>query len=455
MRLVTLLKLQKRVAKLVKIVNVIGGGLAGCEATYQLAKRGVKVRLYDMKPNKFSPAHKNKNLAELVCSNSLKSDDITTSGGLLKEELRQLDSLVISVADKTRVPAGSSLSVDREKFSEEITKVISSFENVEIISKEVTKIDTSVPTIIATGPLTSEGLFEEIFDLVGQKGLYFFDAIAPIVEYDSIDFNKAYIRDRYDKNEGEPSYINCPFNKEEYLKFYNELISAQTVPLKDFEKRKVYEGCMPIEILASRGEDAIRFGPLKPVGLKDPRTGLTPYAVVQLRKETLGCDYYNIVGFQTNLTYPEQKRVFRLIPGLENAEFLRLGTCHKNTYISSPNTLKETYQMIKYPNIFFAGQITGVEGYVESISSGLVAGLNMYAYVSGLDAVKFDRSTLVGALGKYVSSATGDFQPMSANMGLINYGDIKIKDKKEKNRKLAEISLESIKKSKEIIDKWN
>lgn len=438
-----------------KIVNVIGGGLAGCEATYQLAKRGVKVRLYDMKPNKFSPAHKNKNLAELVCSNSLKSDDLTTSGGLLKEELRRLDSLVISVADKTRVPAGSSLSVDREKFSEEITKVISSFENVEIISKEVTKIDTSVPTIIATGPLTSEGLFEEIFDLVGQKGLYFFDAIAPIVEYDSIDFSKAYIRDRYDKNEGEPSYINCPFGREEYLKFYNELISAQTVPLKDFEKRKVYEGCMPIEILASRGEDAIRFGPLKPVGLKDPRTGQTPYAVVQLRKETLGCDYYNIVGFQTNLTYHEQKRVFRLIPGLENAEFLRLGTCHKNTYICSPNTLNESYQMLKYPNIFFAGQITGVEGYVESISSGLVAGLNMYAYVSGLDAVNFDRSTLIGALSKYVSSATGDFQPMSANMGLINYGDLRIKDKKEKNRKLAEISLDNIQKVKEIIDKWN
>lgn len=438
-----------------KIVNIIGGGLAGCEATYQLAKRGVKVRLYDMKPNKFSPAHKNKNLAELVCSNSLKSDDITTSGGLLKEELRRLDSLVISVADKTRVPAGSSLSVDREKFSEEITRVISSFDNVEIISQEVTNIDTSVPTIIATGPLTSEGLFEEIFRLVGGSGLYFFDAIAPIVEYDSIDFNKAYIRDRYDKNEGEPSYINCPFTKEEYLRFYNELISAESVKLKDFEKRKVYEGCMPIEILASRGEDAIRFGPLKPVGLKDPRTGQTPYAVVQLRKETLGCDYYNIVGFQTNLTYPEQKRVFRLIPGLENAEFLRLGTCHKNTYISSPNVLKSTYQMIKYPNIFFAGQITGVEGYVESISSGLVAGLNMYAYIMGLDAVEFDKTTLVGALGKYVSSATGDFQPMSANMGLINYGDIKIKDKKEKNKKLADISLGNIQKVKEIIDKWN
>lgn len=438
-----------------KIVNVIGGGLAGCEATYQLAKRGVKVRLFEMKPKKFSPAHKNKNLAELVCSNSLKSDDITTSGGLLKEELRRLDSLVIRVADETRVPAGSSLSVDREKFSQRITEIISSFDNVEIIHDEVSHIDTSVPTIVATGPLTSDSLSDEIFKLVGKDRLYFFDAIAPIVEYDSIDFNKAYIKDRYDKCDGEPSYINCPFNKEEYLRFYNELINGQTVPLKDFEKRKVYEGCMPIEILASRGEDAIRFGPLKPVGLKDPRTGVTPYAVVQLRKETFANDYYNIVGFQTNLTYPEQKRIFRLIPGLENAEFLRLGTCHKNTYISSPNNLKETYQMIRYPNVFFAGQITGVEGYVESISSGLVAGLNMYAFVMGLDEVTFDKSTLIGALSKYVSSCSGDFQPMSANMGLINFGEIKIRDKKGKNRKLAEISLNNIEKVKEIIDKWN
>lgn len=438
-----------------KVVNVIGGGLAGSEATYQLAKRGIKVRLFEMKPKKFSPAHKNTNLAELVCSNSLKSDDITTSGGLLKEELRKLDSLIIKVADETRVPAGSSLSVDREKFSSRITEIISSMDNVEIIHDEVTHIDINTPTIIATGPLTSEKLFDEIFDLVGKDRLYFFDAIAPIVEYDSIDFSKAYIKDRYDKCDGEPSYINCPFTKEEYLRFYNELINGETVSLKDFEKRKVYEGCMPIEILASRGEDAIRFGPLKPVGLRDPKTGTTPYAVVQLRKETFANDYYNIVGFQTNLTYPEQKRIFRLIPGLENAEFLRLGTCHKNTYISSPNNLKETYQMIKYPNIFFAGQITGVEGYVESVSSGLVAGLNMYAFLMGLDEVIFDKSTLIGALGKYISSCSGDFQPMSANMGLINFGEIKIRDKKEKNRKLAEISINNIENIKEIIEQWN
>lgn len=437
------------------VVNIIGGGLAGCEATYQLAKRGVNVRLYDMKPQKFSPAHKNKNLAELVCSNSLKSDDIATSGGLLKEELRRLDSLIIRVADETRVPAGASLSVDREKFSEKITEIISSFPNVEIVREEVTSIDTSIPTIIATGPLTSEGLSSEIFKLVGSDGLYFFDAIAPIVEYDSINFDIAYIKDRYDKCDGEPSYINCPFTKEQYLNFYNELINGEIVNLKDFEKNRVYEGCMPIEVLAKRGEDAIRFGPLKPVGLKDPKTGVTPYAVVQLRKETFANDYYNIVGFQTNLTYPEQKRIFRLIPGLENAEFLRLGTCHKNTYIYSPTNLKETYQMIKYPNIFFAGQITGVEGYVESISSGLVAGLNMYAYINNLDEVIFDKSTLIGALCKYVAYKVGDFEPMSANMGLINFGEFKIKDKKEKNKKLAEKSLQNIEKIKETIDRWN
>ncbi len=434
-------------------VNVIGGGLAGAEASYQLAKRGVQVRLYDMKPKKFSPAHKNKNLGELVCSNSLKSNDITTSGGLLKEELRRLDSMVIGVADKTRVPAGSSLSVDREKFSEEITRILNSFDNIEIISEEVTHIDTSIPTIIATGPLTSDALSEEISKLLGREGLYFFDAIAPIVEYDSINFDIAYIKDRYDKGDGD--YINCPFTKEQYLSFYNELVSGEIVNLKDFEKNKVYEGCMPIEVLAKRGEDAIRFGPLKPVGLRDPRTNETPYAVVQLRKETFANDYYNIVGFQTNLTYPEQRRIFRMIPGLENAEFLRLGTSHKNTYIYSPGNLNEAYQMIKYPNIFFAGQITGVEGYVESISSGLVAGLNMYAYLKGYDLLSFDKRTLIGALTKYISSKAGDFEPMSANMGLINFGEFKIKDKKEKNAKLSEISLENISKIKETIDKWN
>lgn len=431
---------------MIKTVQIIGGGLAGSECAYQLAKRGVHVKLYDMKP-KFTEAHKNVNLAELVCSNSLKSNEISTAGGLLKEELRELDSLLIRVADETRVPAGASLSVDREKFSARITEILSSMENIEIIREEIVDIDTSIPTVIASGPLTSEGLASKIIELVGEKELYFFDAIAPIVTYDSINFDIAYIKDRYDKGEGD--YINCPFDKDQYLKFYNELINGEIVHLKDFEKNKVYEGCMPIEVLAKRGEDSIRFGPLKPVGLRDPRTGKTPYAVVQLRKETFGNDYYNIVGFQTNLTYPEQKRIFRLIPGLENAEFLRLGTMHKNTYIQSPKVLKETFQMKDYPNIFFAGQITGVEGYVESIASGLVAGLNMFNYLNGKNGILFDKHTLIGALCKYIAYKSGDFQPMSANMGLINYEEFKIKDKKQKNLKLAEISLNYIRELKE------
>ena len=424
-----------------KIVNVIGGGLAGCECAYQLAKRGVFVNIFDMKP-KFTPAHKNENLAELVCSNSLKSNDITTAGGLLKEELRQLDSLLIKVADETRVPAGNSLSVDRNLFSQKVTDYLSKMPNIKIIRQEITEIDTSVPTIIATGPLTSDSLSKEIVKLIGSDSLYFFDAIAPIVAYDSIDFNIAYIKDRYDKGNGD--YINLPFTKEEYLNFYNELINGEIVNLKDFEKNKVYEGCMPIEVLAKRGEDSIRFGPLKPVGLKDPKTNKTPYAVVQLRKESFVNDYYNMVGFQTNLTYPEQKRIFSMIPGLQNAEFLRLGTMHKNTYINAPNILKETYQMIKYPNIFIAGQISGVEGYVESISSGLVAGINMYAYLNNLNEITFDKHTLIGALCKYIANKSGDFQPMSANMGLINYDLIKMKNKKDKNKILADNSLKLI-----------
>lgn len=425
-----------------KYVKIIGGGLAGCEAAYQLAKRGVQVKLYDMKP-KFTPAHKNVNLGELVCSNSLKSNEITTAGGLLKEELRLLDSLLIKIADETRVPAGSSLSVDRELFAKKITQTLEDMSNVEIIREEILDIDTTIPTIIASGPLTSDGLATQIKKLVGSEELYFFDAIAPIVAYDSINFDIAYIKDRYDKGDGD--YINCPFSKEEYLNFYNELINGEIVQLKDFEKNKVYEGCMPIEVLAKRGEDSIRFGPLKPVGLRDPKTGKTPYAVVQLRKETFGNDYYNIVGFQTNLTYPEQKRIFRLIPGLENAEFLRLGTMHKNTYIQSPNVLKETYQMKEYPNVFFAGQITGVEGYIESISSGLVAALNMYNYLENKGEILFDKHTIIGALCKYIAYKVGNFEPMSANMGLINFDEFKERDKKIKNQRLADISIASLK----------
>ena len=432
-----------------KIVNIIGGGLAGSECAYQLAKRGIHVKLYEMKP-KFTDAHKNINLAELVCSNSLKNNEITTAGGLLKEELRKLDSLLIRVADKNRVPAGSSLSVDREKFSQEVTDILSNMENIEIIREEVTDIDVDIPTVIASGPLTSDALSKNIMKLVGEEELYFFDAIAPIVSFDSINFDIAYIKDRYDKGDGD--YINCPFDKGQYLKFYNALIGGESVKLKDFEKSKVYEGCMPIEVLASRGEDSIRFGPLKPIGLRDPRTNKTPYAVVQLRKETFGNEFYNIVGFQTNLTYPEQKRIFRLIPGLENAEFLRLGTMHKNIYIKSPKVLKETFQMRKYPNVFFAGQISGVEGYVESIASGMVVGLNMYQYLLGKDEILFDKHTIIGALCKYIAYKVGDFQPMGANMGLINYDEFKIRDKKEKNLKLAQISLSHIE---ELIKKEN
>ena len=436
-----------------KIVNIIGGGLAGCECAYQLAKRGIKVNLYDMKP-KFTPAHHNPNLAELVCSNSLKSNDILTAGGLLKEELRRLDSLLIRIADETRVPAGNSLSVDRNLFSQKVTDFISNMENVNIIREEIIDIDTSVPTIIATGPLTSDDLSKAISELLGTDGLYFFDAIAPIIAFDSINFDIAYFKDRYDK--GTKDYINCPFTKEEYLNFYNELINGEIVNLKDFEKNKVYEGCMPIEVLAKRGEDAIRFGPLKPVGLQDPKTNKTPYAVVQLRKESFVNDYYNIVGFQTNLTYPEQKRIFRMIPGLENAEFLRYGTMHKNTYIKSPGVLKETFQMIEYPNVFFAGQISGVEGYIESIASGLVAGLNMFAYLNEIEPIIFDKHTIIGALCKYVANKVGDFQPMSANMGLINYDEFRERDKKLKNQKLVDISLSKIEelKNKEKI-LWN
>ncbi len=434
-----------------KVVNIIGGGLSGCECAYQLAKRNITVNLYEMKP-KFTSAHHNINLAELVCSNSLKSNDILTAGGLLKQELRELDSLLIKVADECKIPAGASLAVDRELFSKKITEYLSNMKNISIIREEIKKIDTSFPTVIATGPLTSDDLSTNIIDMIGQDKLYFFDAIAPIVSFETINFDIAYFKDRYDK--GTKDYINCPFDKEQYLKFYNELISAETVELKDFEKNKVYEGCMPIEILAKRGEDAIRFGPLKPVGLEDPKTGKTPYAVVQLRRESFDNDYYNMVGFQTNLTYSEQKRIFRLIPGLENAEFERLGTMHKNTYINSPCVLNEHYQMKNQPNIFFAGQITGVEGYVESISSGLVAGINMFLYLNNLALIDFDKHTLIGALSKYIANKVGDFEPMSANLGLINYNEFKVKDKKQKNQKLAEISIAKIKEIKEKI-KWN
>ena len=421
---------------------VIGGGLAGAEATYQLLKRGVNVTLYEMKPVKFSPAHKNPNLAELVCSNSLKSNDIFTAGGLLKEELRKLDSLVISVADECRVPAGGALAVDREKFSQRITEKLRSFKNLTIVNKEVEQFDINIPTIVATGPLTSDKLANFLQKLMGEKYYYFFDAIAPIVSANTIDMSSAFVADRYDKGDGD--YINCPLNKEEYQEFHKALVEGEIVQLKDFENSKVFEGCMPIEVLAKRGEDAMRFGPLKPVGLTDPHTNSRPYAVVQLRKETLHNDLYNMVGFQTNLTYGEQKRIFSMIPALKNCEFVRFGNMHKNCFINAPKLL-ENYQLKSNKNIFIAGQLSGVEGYIESISSGLVCGINMYNMLIGNPFIEFDKETMIGALSYYISNADEKhFQPMSSNMGLVNYKFTDIRDKKEKNKKITENSLKLI-----------
>ena len=353
-----------------KNVIIIGGGLAGCEAAYQIAKRGIKVKLYEMKPQKFSPAHSNPDLAEIVCSNSFKSNAITNACGLLKEELRLLDSLLIKTADENAVPAGQALAVDREKFAKAVTEKIKQMENIEVINEEIMQIPENAIVVIATGPLTSEELAKQIGVLTGQDKLYFYDAAAPIIEKESIDMNIAFWGDRYGK--GDSSYINLPMNKEEYQKFYNELINAEVVTLHEFEKREIFEGCMPIEIMAKRGEDTLRFGPSKPVGFTDPRTKETPYAIVQLRQDNSEGTIFNMVGFQTNLKFGEQKRVFSLIPGLEKAEFIKYGVMHRNTYINSTILLDQTYNLKQNTNIYFAGQITGVEGYVESISSGMV-----------------------------------------------------------------------------------
>lgn len=423
-------------------VVVIGGGLAGSECAYQLLKRGINVTLYEMKPKKFSPAHKSENFAELVCSNSLKSNDILTAGGLLKQELRALDSLVIRCADLCKVPAGSALAVDREKFSQMITNELKSYKNLTIVNDEVTSVPLSETVVIATGPLTSDALMQNLAELLGNDYLYFFDAIAPIVSYDSIDFNRAFVADRYGKGSGD--YINCPMEKDEYEEFYNALISAEIVKLKDFENNKVFEGCMPVEVLAKRSEKALLFGPLKPVGLTDPNTNKRPYAVVQLRKETLNNDMFNMVGFQTNLTYPEQKRVLSLIPALKNAEFLRYGTMHKNNFVCAPKVLKN-YHIVGHENVFIAGQLSGVEGYIESVASGLNVALNVYNMLAGKGDVVFQPCTMIGALNHYLTSASEkNFQPMSSNMGLINTDNLRVKDKKEKNKLLYDKAMESL-----------
>ena len=448
-------------------ITIIGGGLAGTEAAYQIAKKGIKVKLYEMKPQKYSPAHSNQNLAEIVCSNSFKSNLHTNACGLLKEELRKLDSLLIKIADKTAVPAGQALAVDREEFSKKVTEEIKSNPLIEIINKEVgeeihlKELAQNGIVIIATGPLTSESLSKEIQEITDSNRLAFYDAAAPIVTKESIDFNIAFYGNRYEQEKKkeesieewqkrlsiqDASYINLPMNKEEYEKFVQELINAEVVTLHDFEKREIFEGCMPVEIMAKRGTETLRFGPLKPVGFDDPRFGKRPYAVVQLRQDNGAASLYNLVGFQTNLKYGEQKRVFSMIPGLENAEFIKYGVMHRNTYINSSYLLDNTYNLKKSPNIYFAGQITGVEGYVESISSGLVAGINAALRYNNDTKKEFSEYTMIGALAKYISTENDKFQPMNANFGIVPELGEKIKDKKLKYGKLADRALEYLEK---------
>ena len=446
-------------------ITIIGGGLAGCEAAYQIAKRGIKVKLYEMKPIKYSPAHSNKDLAEIVCSNSFKSNLLTNACGLLKEELRRLDSLLINIADKTSVPAGQALAVDRTEFSKKVTEEIQKNELIEIINKEVVDMKNIIEdgiVIIATGPLTSDDLSVQIQKITGQDKLYFYDAAAPIVTKNSIDFNIAFYGDRYsqekkkeetigqwkerlNKDKTEQSYINLPMSKEEYEEFYNNLINAEVVNLHEFEKREIFEGCMPIEVMAKRGIDTLRYGPLKPVGFDDPRTAKRPYALVQLRQDDKQAELYNLVGFQTNLKFGEQKRVFSMIPGLKEAEFIKYGVMHRNTYIDSPKLLDETYNLKKHENVYFAGQITGVEGYVESISSGLVAGTNAVNKLKMKEEITFSEYTVIGALAKYISTENKKFQPMNANFGILpQLEGKKIKDKKERYELMAKRSLENI-----------
>ena len=448
---------------MVDYITIIGGGLAGSEAAYQIAKRGIKVKLYEMKPDKFTEAHSNKNLAEIVCSNSFKSNLHTNACGLLKEELRKLDSLLIRIADETQIPAGQALAVDRELFSQKVTEELEKNPLIEIIHQEVTEIEKIAEkgiVIIATGPLTSEGLSKEISKITGEDKLHFYDAAAPIVTKESIDFNIAFFGNRYEQEKGkdetiddwkerlhkqEASYINLPMNKDEYEKFVEELIKAEVITLHEFEKREIFEGCMPVEVMAKRGKDTLRYGPLKPVGFDDPRTGKRPYAVIQLRQDNELGTIYNIVGFQTNLKYGEQKRIFGMIPGLQNAEFVKYGVMHRNTYINSTKLLDNTYNFKDNKNIYFAGQITGVEGYVESISSGMVSALNAVAQIKNESRIEFSNLTMIGALAKYISTANDKFQPMNANFGIVPELPKRIKDKKIKYGMLADRAIENLK----------
>ncbi|MFI3284382.1 MAG: methylenetetrahydrofolate--tRNA-(uracil(54)-C(5))-methyltransferase (FADH(2)-oxidizing) TrmFO [Erysipelotrichaceae bacterium] len=428
-------------------INVVGAGLAGCEASYQLAKAGFEVHLYEMRPKKTSEAHKTPYFAELVCSNSLRSDALNNAIGVLKEELRILDSLIMRVADETKVPSGSSLSVDRESFAKKITEHIKNNPNIHVIHDEVEHL-LEGPTIIATGPLTSEPLAKEIIQFVEADSFYFYDAAAPIIEKDSIDFNKAYFKSRYSDNEKD--YINCPMNKDEFFHFYHELIGAKTITLKEFEKEIFFEGCMPFEEIARRGFKTLLFGPMKPVGLED-ENGKRPYAVVQLRQDNAIASLYNIVGFQTHLSFPEQKRILQMIPGLENCNIVRYGVMHRNTYLNAPMVLKDTYQSKKRDDLFFAGQMTGVEGYIESCASGLLAALNMAYYMKQLPCLSLTADTVLGSMIQYITHASAkNFQPMNANFGICSFDPTWPKNTKK--QQYAEKALSLTKQLKEKLD---
>ncbi|UOE92850.1 FADH(2)-oxidizing methylenetetrahydrofolate--tRNA-(uracil(54)-C(5))-methyltransferase TrmFO [Alkalihalobacillus sp. LMS39] len=423
-------------------INVIGAGLAGSEAAWQIAKQGVPVTLFEMRPVRQTPAHHTDKFAELVCSNSLRANTLTNAVGVLKEEMRLLDSVIIKAADDCSVPAGGALAVDRHEFANAVTERVRNHPNVTVVTEEIEKIPDG-PTVIATGPLTSPALSEQLQHLTGEEYLYFYDAAAPIIETDSIDMEKVYLKSRYDK--GEAAYLNCPMTEEEFDRFYEALIAAESVPLKEFEKEIFFEGCMPVEVMAKRGKKTLLFGPMKPVGLEDPKTGKRPFAVVQLRQDNQSGTLYNIVGFQTHIKWGPQKEIIQLIPGLENAEIVRYGVMHRNTFINSPNLLEPTYQYRQREDLFFAGQITGVEGYVESAAAGLIAGMNAARLVQNKDVLTFPQETVLGSMANYITTANAkNFQPMNANFGLLPPLEKRIKNKQERNEQLANRALTTI-----------
>lgn len=424
------------------VVNVVGAGLAGSEAAWQIAQRGVKVRLYEMRPVKSTPAHHTDQFAELVCTNSLRANQITNAVGLLKEEMRRLNSLVMTSADANAVPAGGALAVDRDDFSGQITTTLREHPNIEVIAEELSEFSEGI-TVVATGPLTSPAMAEQIQQLNGAEGLHFYDAAAPILTKESIDFDKVYLKSRYDK--GEAAYLNCPMTRDEFMAFRDELATAEQAEMHGFEDDQVFEGCMPIEVMARRGEKTMLFGPMKPVGLEDPKTDQRPYAVVQLRQDNAAGSLYNIVGFQTHLKWGEQRRIFRMIPGLENAEFVRYGVMHRNTFMNSPEVLQPTYESKQKTGLFFAGQMTGVEGYVESAASGLLAGINAARMAQGQATLTLDPATAIGSMANYITHTNGKhFQPMNANFGILAPLPEKIRDKKARYQALAKRALDLI-----------